>query len=245
VTVTVDPAALDAAFEGALDSDASTHTAAPPPPRTPWLNEDGSPKYGLKADGSPKKGAGGPGRGHKARPESAPRGSTKAPATAAPAPAAGKVAPAAPGEPKDYTDDISGALFLGWMGLASTPWTKPQAAVVKNCTPQMVPAWNTAAQQNATVRTWVEKLSGEGSWAWLLPVTMTTAPLALGIWESIRDKAARAALTAQTEADWQEFLQATAEAHGLELASAETLAQMDASAAAAATNGSAAPEPGF
>lgn len=244
MTVTVDAGALDAAFEGALDSDAGSHPAAAPPPRTPWLNEDGSAKYGTKPDGSPKKGPGGPGRGNKARPESAPRGDAKAPAAAARAPAAGKAAAASdPGEPKDYSDDISGALFLGWMGLASTPWTKPQAAVVKNATPAMVPAWNQAAQQNATVRMWVGKLSGEGSWAWVIPVTMTTAPLALGIWESIRDKAARAALTAQTENDWQEFLTATAEAHGLELASAETLAEMDASAAAAATRAD--PHPGF
>jgi len=235
MTVTVDAGALDAAFEGALDHDASTHQSAPAPPRQPWLNEDGSPKYGVKADGTPKKGPGGPGRGNKARPESAPRGDAKTAQAAATAAAA-----AIPGEPKDYSDDISGALFLGWMGAASTPWTKAQAAVIKNATPQMVPAWNTAAQQNATVRKWVEKLSGEGSWAWIIPVTMTTAPLAVGVWESIRDPKVRAALTQQTAEDWEDFLTATAEAHGLERASAETLAQMDATADAG-MNGSAAP----
>ena len=234
--VVVDPGALEEAFQGALDTDAAAHQSAPAPPRQPWLNEDGSPKYGLKADGTPKKGPGGPGRGNRRTGDTAPRGD--APAASTPAPGAVNLQS---GVAADYSDDIAGALFLAWMGLASTPWTRAQAAVVKNSTPQMVPAWNSAAQQNATIRAWVTKLSGEGSWAWIIPVTMTTTPLVLGIWESIRDKEARAALNAQTKIDWDEFLAETAKAHGLELASAEVLAQMDASAEAAATNGSAPP----
>lgn len=57
--VVVDPNALEEAFQDALATDAAAHQSAPAPPRQPWLNEDGTPKYGTKADGTPKRGPGG------------------------------------------------------------------------------------------------------------------------------------------------------------------------------------------
>lgn len=217
--VEVDPLALDAAFSAALTTEAAQAHAAEPPPLVAWLNPDGSAKYGYKADGTPKKGPGGPGRGK--RGETTPRGDTGGQAAAGAPPASSAAAAAvpqpSPGSTRDYTADIESASFMLWLATASTPWTKGHAAVLKNGSPMVVPALNTACQQNRTVRGWVEKLSGEGSVAWVIPLTMTTLPLAIGLWQVTTDRALRGRLAEQTEADWAEFLEATAAEHGLQL----------------------------
>jgi hypothetical protein len=230
--VEVDPGLLGSAFDQALATDAARSAAAAdtaaPPPREPWLNEDGTPRWGFKPDGvTPRRGPGGPGRPRKDA-GSKPRGDTS-PAPAG-KPAAARVASSSTAEPRDYSEDIAGALLLTWMGLASTPWTKAHAAIVKNSTPSMIPAWNTAGQQNMTIRGWIEKLSGEGSWAWMIPVAMTTTPLAIGLWEVTRNPAIRAEARAQTESDWAEFTTATAREHGLELESLDQVPPEDSGA---------------
>lgn len=224
---TVDPALLDAAFEASLTADANRGAlAAEPPPRPHWLNDDGSAKYGTKPDGTPKKGPGGPGRGKQGA--TRPRGDTKTGDTPGVSPPHTAGPGASPGTPPedppgagpaghDYAADVEGLLFMVWMGCASTPWTKPQAAIVKNATPQLAPAWGKAAEQNATIRRWVDKLASEGSWAWLIPVAMTTTPFALGLWSTLTDRELRRELAAQTEQDWTQFIRETAAANGIQL----------------------------
>jgi hypothetical protein len=197
-TVTVDQSALDDAFNAALQQDAQAYESAPPPPRTPWLNEDGSPKYGLKADGTPKKGPGGPGRGKTKTAADQARGDDK-PSTP------GQDAPKSQPVDKDYSKDVEGTVFVAWMSLAVIPWTKPQAAIVKNATPMLVPAWSNAAQQNAMVRGWVEKFSGEGNYTCLIPLMATTGAVVAALWESVRDPSVRKLLRQQTEEDWAAF----------------------------------------
>lgn len=211
MTVTVDPGDIDEAFQGALDADAGRRDDTPPPPKTPWLNEDGTPKYGFKADGvTPKKGPGGPGRpktddAGKAR-EGPPGASTPAGDPPKPQPAEGE---------RDYSGDIEGIAFLAWMATASTPWTKAQAAIIKNATPMLVPSWNSAAQHNSTIRSWVEKFSGAGGLAWIPPVVASTTALSVGLWESMRNPQVRAGLAGQTAQDWQDFIAETARANGM------------------------------
>lgn len=216
MTVTVDPSALTEAFNRALDADAAAHNEAPPPPRVPWLNEDGSARWGYKEDGSPRRSKPGTGRPPKDGTDKARTTDKPPPQTPAGGGQSGPDSHAA-GQPRDYSEDIGGALTMVWMGLASVPWTRGHAAIVRAQTPAMVPAWNTAAQQNATVRRYIEKLSGEGSWAWVIPVTIVTLPLAAGMWQVTRDRDLRAGLAAQTEKDFAAFIAEQARAAGMDI----------------------------
>jgi len=216
-TITLDPSLLNDAFGQALDADAAAHDAAPPPPRVPWLNEDGSARWGYKADGSPRKakpGTGRPPRDDSERPRTSDKPPSGAPAGETPK---GQSSTSA----KDYSEDIGGALTMVWMGLASVPFTRAHAAIVRAQTPAMVPPWNVAAQQNPTIRKYVEKLSGEGSWAWVIPVTVVTTPLVAGMWQVTRDKNLRGQLAAQTEKDFAEFIVAQARAAGMDVPTQE------------------------
>lgn len=189
-------AAVDAALGDALRTDAA---ASPPehpgPPRqdsaadpdAPHGRDDaGTPlaPFGInKRTKRPNLKPGGPGRGHKS--DDKPR-VTGAGTTAAAAPAKGAGGqPAAAG--RDYSEDLAGFGMGIWMGASAVkggrlplikipvPDLRPYAYVWHDQLPRGVAAWNTAAQQNAAVRRWVDKLAGEGSWAWVLGV---------GIWGS-------------------------------------------------------------
>jgi hypothetical protein len=211
-TVTLDPSLLDEAFGRALDADAASHAAAPPPPRVPWLNEDGSARWGHKADGTVRKAKPGTGR-PPANGDGKPRTSDQPPPGPPPPPPPAPSASTA----HDYSEDIGGALTMVWMGLATIPYTRAHAAIVRAQTPAMVPAWNVAAQQNPTVRKYVEKLSGEGSWAWVIPVTVVTMPLLTGMWQVTRNRELRVQLAAQTEKDFAAFIVEQARAAGMEI----------------------------
>lgn len=207
-TITVDPSLTAGLLDDVLDRDAASHPSADPPPRVPWLNDDGSPRWGTKADGSPRKSNPGTGRPPKNADDKA-RSTDKAPDP----PQVPK--PSSNPDARDFTDDIGAALTMVWMGTAAIPWTKAHAAVIRLYTPNMAPAWNTAAQQNATVRKYVLKLSGEGSWSWVLPVTIVTTPLLTGFWQVTRDADLRRELAAQTEKDFATFLAEQAKAAGM------------------------------
>jgi hypothetical protein len=217
-TVTVDPQLAKGLLDDVLNNDAGTAASsapdAAPPPREPWLNEDGSPKYGLKEDGTPRKAR--PGTGRPRKGDDAPRTADKLPAAAAADGSRADTAEPAGGG-RDYADDIGAALTMTWMGLATLPVTRAHAAVLRAQTPALVPVWNTAAQQNKTVRRYVEKLSGEGSWGWVIPVTLVTTQLGVSMLQVTRDQALRAQLAAQTEHDFGQFLAEQARAAGIEL----------------------------
>lgn len=219
-TATVDTGALTDAFEQALATDAERHAddaaAAVAPPRVPWLNDDGTPKYGFKADGvTPKRGPGGPGRGNKRSTAEKPRAAERPLADAKGTGVVHAAAAAAPSAPRDYTDEIAGGLTMLWMGTASIRWTKAHAAIIRAQTPALVPALNTAAQQNPTIRQGIEKLSGEGSWAWVIPLVVATTPLATGFWQVTRNSQLRAELAAQTDQEFAAFIMEQARAAGM------------------------------
>lgn len=211
-TVTVDPALAKDLLSDALDHDAAAaeEPAAEPPPRVSWLNEDGSPRYGLKADGTPRKSKPGTGR---PRSDDKPRTTPQLP-PGSESPAREK-SRGTPG--RDYTDDIGAALSMAWMGMASIPFTRAHAAIVRAHTPALVPAWNTAAQHNATIRGYIEKMSGDGNLAWVIPVTVVTTPLVIGMWQVTRDPQLRAELAAQTEKEFRAFIREQAQAAGIDL----------------------------
>lgn len=207
------PAGVEEAFRAALARDAQvTPPDMPAPPRLAvsadpdaphGRAEDGTPlmPYGPRKDGKPALKPAGPGRGHKG---DKPRETTAAPAAAA----------AASGKDSgpDYRADLSGLGMMLWMGGAMLPAAQPYAHVWKQSLPGQVNAWNTAAKQNITVRGWVEKLSGEGSWAWVFPVMATSGSFlasCLALSKNTPEaQAARAELAKACQADFTAYMDA-------------------------------------
>jgi len=206
---------VDAAFSAALAADAGvTPPVIPAPPRRAVVIDPDAP-HGREADGSPiapygfKNGTNIP---RKTIP-----GRTKDDLRAE----APRVAPAAVksiGKPRDYSADLAGLGMSVWMGGVALPPTRPYAHVFKQAMPGMVHAWNEAAQQNAQVRRQVERLAGDGSYAWVLGVALSTAPLIAGCLELAKsgktpeDKAQRKEIRRQygeaAQAELREYVEA-------------------------------------
>lgn len=218
---------LSAKFQAALDGDAQAHADVPPPPkRESWLNEDGTPRWGLKADGTPRRSPPGPGRpkdrDDKPRTEDAP--------AAAPAAAA---APRAEVPAGTYTEALSDTGVGVWMVMSSLPGMGSYAAVFGAQVDSMARAWDLAARKNAAVRRKVERLSGEGDWTWVIPVTISTMPVLIGSFALLRDPKARAELAAQNKIQFEVYMRQMIAAMQPETAEPET-APSDATEPAAA-----------
>jgi hypothetical protein len=111
------------------------------------------------------------------------------------------------GPPKDYTGALADTATGVWVSLSALPFTRAYAAVWKQTSPGMVSAWNQAAQQNAQVRTYAEKLaSGEGG-VWILGVAMASVPLVAGCWEVFKaDKGTRDQVAAHNDAEFEKWV---------------------------------------
>jgi hypothetical protein len=208
-------------FEQALARDAgipqrqAPPEVPPPPERDPdaphGRDGDGKPlaPFGHKADGSPRIKPPGPGR-----PKSA------VVVTPPPSPS---------GQPggKNYADELTGLATSVWLGASSLkggrlgplrlPDTRPYAVVWHQQTPQMVAAWAAACDQNPTIRGYVDKMSGDGSWSWVIGVGIAS----VGLMSSIAEMAKappelKAQATAYNDQRLQEFIKAQVEALGLE-----------------------------
>lgn len=215
---------VDDAFEAALSADAGRSAPAdvPAPPRNErdpeaphGRAEDGSPlaPHGLKADGTPRLREPGPGR---------PKAEDKARVQAsAPAVKAGTAKAAG----ADYTDDLLGLGTALWLGMSSMkggalgplklPDVRPYAAVWKQTLPQMAAVWNTAAQQNDTVRSAIEKFTGEGSMTWVVGVAVVSAGFVSSCVELAKAPAeVKASATAANDAALQAYVSRQVEAMG-------------------------------
>lgn len=157
-----------------------------PPPKTPSANPDAP--HGFGQDGKPQAPYGTYKNG-RPRPRPAPEKSAGKP----------RVAPSATSsksEPESYADDLRNLGVSAWLGLSAfrggqvlgfkLPDTRPYAAIVYQALPDMVVAWDQAAQQNAQVRGWVKKFSGDGSWSWMIGVGVSGASLVAGCVEMSR-----------------------------------------------------------
>lgn len=115
--------------------------------------------------------------------------------------------PAKPLEARDYTESL-GQLATGvWVSSSAIPVTKPYAYLWKQTAPGMVQAWNVAANQNAAVRSKVDKLaSGEGG-IWVLGVAMATVPFVAGCWEIFKASPAdRQKIAAANDSDFEAWV---------------------------------------
>lgn len=116
-----------------------------PPPK-----KDPDAPYGRRADGTPKKGPGG--RPPKDKPRVA--------------------GPKAAQVKKDFTQPLHELVQLAWGTLV--PFSPADAGAVKLAGPALVSAWNTLAQENATVARGIEWLTSGSAYG---AVVMATAPL--------------------------------------------------------------------
>jgi hypothetical protein len=206
-TVTVDPKLAKSLLNDALTADAAKGPAAEPPPRVPWLLEDGSPRWGVKADGTPRRAHAGPGApkkdADKARTTDTPARDTVVKSTAV-------------AVPKDYSGDLEGSLTMLWLAMGTIPPTQTYAVVIHEATPALVPALNAAAQENEVVRKYVSYLGGTGSYSWALPLAMALAPVAAGLFAVARaPKDQKEALRAKTKSDMGDYIQALQEQAGV------------------------------
>lgn len=222
---------LNDAFRAALATEAGAPVAdMPAPPRRSAADpeaphgrgDDGQPlaPYGMRGDGRPRIKPAGPGRGGKAdRPR----------VTEVAASAAGQAAAAdAAAAPQDYTADLDALATTVWMAASSmrggrlgpvrVPDCRPFAYVFRSGQPNLVAAWNLAAHQNPAVRGYVRKLSGDGSWSWMVAVAVTGFQLGAGCVEMARaDVVTRVAAARQNEAAMDKFLRAQMRAMGLDV----------------------------
>jgi hypothetical protein len=201
----VDQSAL-AAFNG----EPAEPAAAPPPKLPPVDGADPEAPFGRKPDGTPRRSRPGPGRGNRKDPADEPRTTSTPPPPPPPAP------PAAKSEPRDYTADLQGAGTAVWVGLSSTPWTKAHAWLWRSQIGGLAAGLNEGAQHNAAVRRYVEKIAGEGSVLWVLPVATSVASLAVGSWQLLQDKQLREKLGAVNDEAFGEFVMEQAKAMGLD-----------------------------
>jgi len=209
---------VDDVFTAALEREAaSAPPEVPAPPRlAPSADpdaphgraEDGTPNapFGLnKKTGRPNLKAAGPGRG--GRKADAPRTTTMVPAD--PKKTAAGVT--------DYRADLAGLGQTVWMAGAMLPPARPYAALWMEALPGLIESWNTAAQKNGTVRGYVEKLAGDGSYAWVIGVTVATLPFVVGCAklsrkekDPVKAKAQdelKAALKSRTEDEFAAYVQ--------------------------------------
>jgi hypothetical protein len=194
---------VDATALATFNGEQPPELGAPEPPRVPWLNEDGSPKYGLKGDGSPRRSPAGPGRPRKDASEQ-PR-TTEAPPPGTPATG-----------PRDYTEDLQSAGTAIWVGLSSMPWTRAHARLWVSQVPGLAAGLNAGAQHNPAVRRRVEKIAGEGSVLWVLPLATSVASLAAGSWQLLQNAQLRDQLAAANDQAFSAFVEQQARAMGLD-----------------------------
>jgi hypothetical protein len=224
-TTAVDPA--HSAFAAALAKDAG-RTVAPPPdiPPPPPVDPDAphgrdgngvplTPFGSNKKTGAPNKKPPGPGR-----PKTA---VTERPAAPAPPRAAGHPAAAEDfaGDLQNLADSVwlgGSALKGGKLGPIRIPDTRAYALAWHQASPNLVATWTAAAQQNPTVRGYVRKLSGEGSWSWIIGVAISAAGLASGL-ASVASATAeeKAQLVAVNDRLSQEYVREQMMALGMEV----------------------------
>lgn len=211
-TVTVDPALAKGLLDETLDADAASQ-AGPDlaPPRVPWLNEDGSPRWGVKADGTPRRAKPGPGKPPRSAAEK-PRTTAKLPSTPAQTPDKSQPAGA-----RDYTGAFRDAGLTVWMALSSVPFTTGHAFLLHQQIPALATGLNAGAQKNPWLAKQAAKLEAGEGYLWLIPLTVPLVSLAMGSWQLVRDGETRRALGAQNDALFQSFVIEQARAAGMDI----------------------------
>jgi hypothetical protein len=230
---------IDTQFAEALGADAGRVDAGPPvaaPPRKSdnpdaphGYEADGTtPKapYGHKPDGRPRIKPGGPGRRAPSSADDRARVSPMRPATPASSgsPATGGHAAA---DGPDFTEQLTDLGTTVWLAgsvlrggrlfIVPVPDVRPYAAVWKQQLPGLVGAWNVAARQSPAVRSYIERVSGEGAWSWKVGVGVTMVGFAAACMEMAKAPAGvKAAAAEANDAELERFMTAQIAELGLQ-----------------------------
>ena len=210
-------------FEQALARDAGIPQHQAPPEVPPPPERDPEAPHGRDGDGKPLMPYG-PNK-KTGRPNLKPAGPGRPKSVVA---VTQPSAPASQGSGKNYAEELTGLATSVWLGASSLkggrlgplrlPDTRPYAAVWQQQTPQMVAAWAAACEQNATIRGYVDKMSGDGSWSWIIGVGIASTGLLASIAEMAKmPPEVKAQATAVNDHRLQEFIKAQVEALGLEI----------------------------
>lgn len=225
-TATADPAA--STFTAALAKDAG-RSVVPPPDIPPPPERDPDAPHGRDGNGEPNAPYGV--NKKTGKPNIKPPGPGRRPKTATEQPAA-VAAPraAAAGSPpaEDFAGDLQTLADSVWLGASALkggrigpvrlPDTRHYALAWHQASPSLVASWTQAAIQNPAVRGYVRKLSGEGSWSWVIGVAISAAGLASGM-AAVQSATAeeRAKIVALNDHLSQEFMRAQMQALGMEI----------------------------
>jgi hypothetical protein len=212
-SVTVDPKLAAGLLDDALAADAAAGPAADAPPVVPWLNEDGTPKWGTKKDGTPRRAKPGPGAPKRNPAEQQPRTTDQASSTPGQDPGNLQPAPAA----HDYTGAFRDAGLTIWMGLSAIPFTTGHAFLLHSQIPALATGLNAGAQKNPWLARQAAKLEAGEGYLWVIPLTVPLASLAMGSWQLIRDQDLRRELGGRNDQLFQAFVTEQAKAAGLNL----------------------------
>jgi hypothetical protein len=111
-------------------------------------------------------------------------------------------------EPKDFTGDLAAITDAVWLAGSQIAPVSPYAAILKANQAGLVSALNQAANQNGTVRNYVEKLSGGGNGSWMMSLSMVGVSMAMQSMQMARDPELRQQIvTANAEAAQNYFQQ--------------------------------------
>jgi hypothetical protein len=117
-----------------------------------------------------------------------------------------RTAPVSQKVDKDYTEDIAGITTGVWLTAASLPPTQSYAALIKLNQPALVASLNQGAQNNSTVRGYVEKLSSGSGGMWMVSLGVTTANMAMQGLQLMRSPELRKQMAEQTQAELKQYL---------------------------------------
>lgn len=221
---------IDETFSSALKTDAGlADPEMPSPPRKfpgdpeapHGRDEAGAPlaPYGIGKNGRPRIKPAGPGRARTG--DEKPRVDDKPDS-----PGAGKDRDKDTGGGADYAADLNELGMAIWLGASAMrggklwflrfPDTRPYAAVWKQQLPASVAAWNVAAKQNAAVRGYVKKFSGDGSWSWVIGVSVSSISLLAACIEVAKAPAyVRETLADSNDQEMEQFMTAQLAEMGL------------------------------
>jgi hypothetical protein len=107
---------------------------------------------------------------------------------------------------KDFTEDISNLTDGAWLVGASIPYTQPYAAVIKVNQPALIASLNSGAQNNSTLRGYIEKASSGAGGMWMVSLGVVSVNMGMQILQIAKDPELRNQLAEQTKVELTDYM---------------------------------------
>jgi hypothetical protein len=108
---------------------------------------------------------------------------------------------------RDFTEDVSGITTGVWLATAAFSYTQPYAAIIKLNEGALIASLNQGAQNNATVRGYVERASNGSGGMWMLGLGVTAANMGMQAMQLMKSPDLRKQLGEQTQAELKHYLE--------------------------------------